>query len=208
MQTFLQKHGPNGHGQSLHTAGLLSSIIWSNRGSRDTRGWGAALLSYCCDAIRGVSHRGERDRPRSQLPYKGKAETRMARSTLILHVGGSRMCTPGAVRIRISLRRALECLFSQEGKKTSPNESRGETRLEIHTGGWKCDRSGTDLATTLQTSLNTKPQRVLDQLPTASVHQPKRTDFQGSLTCFHFIILGMPKCFFLPHTLKFTQGQG
>lgn len=82
-----------------------------------------------------MSHRGERDRPRSQLLHEGKAETRVARSTLILHVGRSRRCTPGAVRIRISLRRALECLFSQEGKKTSPNESRGERRLEIHAGG-------------------------------------------------------------------------
>lgn len=157
--------------------------------------------------MRGVSHREERDRPRSQLPYKGKAETHGQEhpDSACWEITDVH---PGAVRIRISLRRALECLFSQEGKKTSPNESRGERRLEIHTGGWKCDRPGTGLATTLLTSLNTKPQRVLDQLPTASVHQPKRTDFQGSLTCFHFIILGMPKCFFLPRTLKFTQGQG
>ena len=93
-----------------------------------------------------MSHRGELNRPRSRLLYEGKAETWMARSTLILHVGRSRMCITGPVRIRISLRRALECLFSQEGKKTSPNESRGDWRLEIHPGGWhRCSHHTTDL---------------------------------------------------------------
>ena len=40
------------------------------------------------------------------------------------------MCITGPVRIRISLRQALECLFSREGKKTSLNESRGDRKLK------------------------------------------------------------------------------
>ena len=56
----------------------------------------------------------------------------------------------------------LESLEPFAQPLTAVAQSRGDRRLEIHPGGWKCDRSGTDVATTLLTSLDMKPQRVLD----------------------------------------------
>ena len=142
---------------SRHFVGLLSSIIWSNTGSRDTCGQGLVLVSYCCQATCGVLHRAGFKRSRSWLVYKiwGMVPS----STLTLHPGGWPTGSMGAIGIRTSLRWALELLFSRGSNKNfTPTRERGERRLEAHT----LDHPAAALATGRLTSLDMKPQRVLD----------------------------------------------
>lgn len=88
-------------------------------------------------------------------------------------------------------------------KDTSPE-------LEKPVRGNTIGHSGTDLATGLLTSLDTNQYNPSQFQPnfllSVSVSQ-KRADFQGSLACFHFAILGMSKCLFLQLSPSSFKGK-